>query len=965
MKFLNDIQALQVSEDVTTEMALMLVNNVVKKRNLGNTYLKSVTLNLPAIFNPITATATPAATTLTYSLVNQTAKTFFAAPLLSNGTPSFRPLTFADISNFYTAVDKAQLNYWTKTGNNLHYPYGSVNTADIIANGSITLNKAVGTENYLTFGVGGIFFQQKIYTANPRFELVESMYGNSLITAYAYGAVRIGNGADTGFAKLQVDGSIQQSVNTAMLKADPNGVLEAAVDGTDYYSPATIAFANYWTKVGVDLRYNLGHVGVGTTNAHEGNFKVGNLNIGSPSTTGTTDANSSFVIGYASSTWAGGELHFGTYNSSPGNYASWIQARTPTDYSVNRNIVLQPNGGNVGIKINNPLEILDVSGTIKAGVSSTDGNVLLYGRYYNGFLTSFGSLRSSGATYMAFGLKPSITVGAGWESSSAATLGKSAIVATGALITMSVVATSTVAVGTAITPINMVRVNTVGVAINMPSVAVYALDVGGIIRSKDTTLPALLFGRTASLNGGIGMLNDTEMSFSVGTSGIGTDKKMVLNSSGYLIINRPTSVGAYHLQVEGSIYSLPLVAGTEAILKTTTLGVISRASAADIASLLGTASNNYIQNQIAVEQAASAWVSGTFKANVIEATLSGSTFGFVRSTRRGYYGTYSSLEIQGIWSISSSYTVDTVANNFGTQYGLVHAHANAGAALPDGVTTKNAISSWGHQILYTLNGVVTSGVSLTLGSTWQLGQAVFGNYTTAAYSATSHSFISPTTYSYLANNLELGKTGTAGLLRFRRSSDGSATGIGSVGFTGAGNLNLTSSETTNGIITFTTVATERGRFTNDGKFLVGTPTPVSGWKVVLDSGASNYDGLYVNGNIKATGNIIADGYFSGTSSDRRYKSEFKAISVIDKIDKLGVFSYQHSLYDRRMIGSIAQEVQELFPELVYQDDKEMFRLYDNGYAAIALQLGKELKSEVDILKDRVKELEQKIAQLSK
>lgn len=266
MKFLNDIQALQVSEDLSTEMALMLVNNVVKKRNLGNTYLKSVTLNLPAIFNPITDEATPSANTLTYSLVNQTSKTFFAAPLLSNGTPSFRPLTFADISDFYTAVDKAQLNYWTKVGFTLQAIGHLVYAPYFESNGAMVAYATTGTENYTVLGVGGTAFQQKVYDiTNPRLETIHIF--SVLKTLFTNGNYRIGSGGDSGFAKFQVNGSIQQSVTTSMLKANANGVLVGAVDGTDYYSPTTIASANYWTKTVNDLSYSLGNVSVGTTTA--------------------------------------------------------------------------------------------------------------------------------------------------------------------------------------------------------------------------------------------------------------------------------------------------------------------------------------------------------------------------------------------------------------------------------------------------------------------------------------------------------------------------------------------------------------------------------------------------------------------------------------------------------------------------------------------------------------------------
>jgi hypothetical protein len=155
------------------------------------------------------------------------------------------------------------------------------------------------------------------------------------------------------------------------------------------------------------------------------------------------------------------------------------------------------------------------------------------------------------------------------------------------------------------------------------------------------------------------------------------------------------------------------------------------------------------------------------------------------------------------------------------------------------------------------------------------------------------------------------------------------------------------------------------RITSGGKILMGTATETGNWRVMIDSGATTGDGLHVKGNIRATGNIIADGYFSGTSSDFRYKSNFKAVRVIDVIDNINVYSYNHKLYDNAiLIGSIAQELQAYFPQLISKDANGYLRVDNYGYSALALQLGKELKSELDLLKERVKELENKIQTLN-
>jgi phage-related tail fiber protein len=152
----------------------------------------------------------------------------------------------------------------------------------------------------------------------------------------------------------------------------------------------------------------------------------------------------------------------------------------------------------------------------------------------------------------------------------------------------------------------------------------------------------------------------------------------------------------------------------------------------------------------------------------------------------------------------------------------------------------------------------------------------------------------------------------------------------------------------------------------NGRLLVGYTTEANAYKVQVDSGAVGGLGLYVRGNINATGNIIADGYFSGTSSDKSYKSNFKKVTVINVIDNIKVLSYNHELYNNsRLIGSIAQDIQKYFPELITIDGKGKLRVDNYGYAALSLQLGKELKNEIDVLKEKINKLELQIEKLSK
>lgn len=59
-----------------------------------------------------------------------------------------------------------------------------------------------------------------------------------------------------------------------------------------------------------------------------------------------------------------------------GTTFGWLQARHKTIYSENYFLVLNPNGGNVGINKSNPAKALDVTGDIAVSGALTGGNVV-------------------------------------------------------------------------------------------------------------------------------------------------------------------------------------------------------------------------------------------------------------------------------------------------------------------------------------------------------------------------------------------------------------------------------------------------------------------------------------------------------------------------------------------------------------------------------------------------------------
>lgn len=118
------------------------------------------------------------------------------------------------------------------------------------------------------------------------------------------------------------------------------------------------------------------------------------------------------------------------------------------------------------------------------------------------------------------------------------------------------------------------------------------------------------------------------------------------------------------------------------------------------------------------------------------------------------------------------------------------------------------------------------------------------------------------------------------------------------------------------------------------------------------------------------------GTFNGTTgayvanSDRRLKQGIKRLELIlDRVMDLQVKRYTYKNADKRgreSIGFIAQEVEELFPELVYQQEGErnhgIYGINYSGLGPIAIKAIQELKLELDEKSEVVEQLEDEMAQ---
>jgi hypothetical protein len=156
------------------------------------------------------------------------------------------------------------------------------------------------------------------------------------------------------------------------------------------------------------------------------------------------------------------------------------------------------------------------------------------------------------------------------------------------------------------------------------------------------------------------------------------------------------------------------------------------------------------------------------------------------------------------------------------------------------------------------------------------------------------------------------------------------------------NQNNTSNNTANGIFI------ERGRLSD-------SPSAEIRSFVVGDRGGAIQLLLDKDGKLTVTNDVVA----YGSPSDISLKTNIKPLeNSLDKIIKLqGVsFTWKENTSENNLIGIkddigfIAQQVQEILPDLVRKNDNGLLSLRDKGITALLVEAIKELKTEVEDLK---------------
>jgi hypothetical protein len=240
-------------------------------------------------------------------------------------------------------------------------------------------------------------------------------------------------------------------------------------------------FTNNATSLGERVRISSnGNVGIGTTNPFSKLDVRGNLyvNYGSNGTgyIQTNGSDSDLQITIATNlttlmnTGGSGAMAFGAGNSERMRILS---------------------GGNVGIGTTSPISLLDVrSGYITAGSSaSTNGSTILAGYYSNsaGVLTVLGTEQSSGGPVLGYAVTPSTSTTGAFLSSTTITIPRSAYTQDGGTHRWYTGASQTVAIGSAVTTSEKMRLDTngnLGIGTSSPATLLHVDTAGADARIR-------------------------------------------------------------------------------------------------------------------------------------------------------------------------------------------------------------------------------------------------------------------------------------------------------------------------------------------------------------------------------------------------------------------------------------------------------------------------------------------------
>lgn len=275
------------------------------------------------------------------------------------------------------------------------------------------------------------------------------------------------------------------------------------------------------------------------------------------------------------------------------------------------------------------------------------------------------------------------------------------------------------------------------------------------------------------------------------------------------------------------------------------------------------------------------------------------------------------------------------------------------------LTNSDVVTGLGYTPISNAGGTITgtitaAGLSVAGNAVWHAGNLTPSEY---AKQGTSVSFSGLTVGSNTV--WHAGNFDTSGIARNGQSAIFSSLAVGVNNVWHAGNFNATGVVRTGDSPTFAAVTANSlalpGMFgyMEGANYLIRTGTSGTGFRYFTFNGTDGKfstlsGGIHATGNITCTGAVIADGNVTAFS-DRRLKTNVSTVeNALEMVDKMrGVW---YSKDNKAGVGVIAQEMEEVLPEVVQDNDNGYKSVAYGNIVGVLIEAIKELKAEVEALK---------------